>query len=225
MIDILLIFPPLKIPIKYPAIALPSLAAYLENHNISVKLCDAPVNELNEHQIKRVIGETMPGVVGITFMTSQFGTAKIVAKMVKNISQSIPVIVGGVHASVLPEETLRTCDYFDYVVYGEGELTLLEFMQQYLADRLQPDTIKGLVYRNNGEIIKNAPRELISDLDSLPMPAWHLLPVEKYMVSSPEERYSGVTGHGISICTCRGCPYNCLFCASHSVFQGYRYRS
>ncbi|MEW5693978.1 MAG: radical SAM protein, partial [Candidatus Hydrogenedentota bacterium] len=81
------------------------------------------------------------------------------------------------------------------------------------------------VYRNNGEIIKNAPRELISDLDSLPMPAWHLLPVEKYMVSPPEERYSGVTGHGISICTCRGCPYNCLFCASHSVFQGYRYRS
>ena len=139
-------------------------------------------------------------------MTSQVGTVKRLVQALKPLSCNL--VAGGIHASILPKETLEMG--FDLCVVGEGEQTLVQLL-------------KALENKSSLEIPgvwseRFKPRELIADLDTLPMPAWDLVPVEKYAVSQPELRYEMQSGVCLNISTSRGCLYNCAFCCSHGVF-------
>lgn len=165
-------------------------------------------------EIGAVITHQAPDLVGITVMTGQYGSAVNIARLVKRLDPSIPVVVGGVHPTILPGDMLRHQE-IDIEVRGEGEYTLLE-----LASKLKSgkplDNVLGITYRHNNEILSTPNRPLIENLDELPFPARHLLYEKETFPSSAFGR----------IFAARGCPYQCTYCASHKVWtRRVRYRS
>jgi radical SAM superfamily enzyme YgiQ (UPF0313 family) len=136
-----------------------------------------------------------------------------ISEISKGIDKDIKIVLGGSHPTSVVEETIK-CPWVDYVVFGEGEQTILELLQG--KERKE---ITGLAFKDSsGNIVINAKRALIKDLDNLPFPDVSDLPMDKY--SSPW------LGKATNIQMSRGCPYNCSFCASVLVWdRKYRVRS
>lgn len=123
---------------------------------------------LNQSQILKKIKKFKPDVIGISWLFSTQNIAvDLTLKTIKKYNQNIPILVGGPHPSANKEEILKQKSDIDIIVYGEGELTTTELLDKNLKSL---DTIKGIAYRNGNKIIVNQPRELIKNLDELPMP-------------------------------------------------------
>ena len=126
------------------------------------------------------------------------------------------LVVGGEHATAAPELTLSEVPA-DVCVLGEGEQTMLELAARSGSGRFDPATVAGIAYRTGGgAVVRTAPRERISDLDSIPWPAWYLLPIEQYL-----DRRLGFgvdRGRSMPLLASRGCPYQCTFCSSPAMW-------
>lgn len=127
------------------------------------------------------------------------------------IKLGIPVALGGVHSTFLPDESLL---YADYVIRGEGEETLVELLD-HLKTGKPLDSISGLSFKNNkNEIVHNPPRELLKDLNEAPVPDFSL--VYKW----------AKTAKVVPIATSRGCPFACKFCSVIPMFgRQYRFKT
>ena len=222
-IDVLLIYPEYTYPKKSPPLGLAYLAAVLEQKGLSVRIADMSAAGLNLADIQKQVSEDTPRLVGISFMTNQYQNALNAAKAVKQVNSDIPVIAGGPHVSALPQEILKS-DSVDVAVTGEGEITIPELADYFLNGQSKDiSSIKGIVYKKDGRIIVNQPQDLIDNLDSLPFPAWHLLPVDKYAVPATG---GNATETVFAVISSRGCPNQCIFCDSHTVFgRNFRARS
>jgi len=183
-----------------PPLGVAYIASSLEKHNHEVAIIDAIALGLSREQVRRRIKEFSPDIVGITAMTPNFRGAQEAGRIAKE--EGALTVVGGVQLSLFPEETL-SCDYFDFGILGEGEETMVELCKA-LEYKEKTDVISGLVTKKNGKVHVNSPR-IVSDLDTIPMPAYHLLPMTKY---------SSIIGlHPVStMIGTRGCPYKCGFC-------------
>lgn len=167
---------------------------------------------MNHSQISDYIEKYSPDFVGITSTTSLIEEAHEIAKLCR---ENIKVVIGGVHASSMPQETLEKFERFDYLVRGEGEFTMLELAQKKTLSK-----INGLSYRKDKKIIHNSERKLNEELDNLPFPARELLPMDKYFSVGAKQNPSDY------ILSSRGCPYQCIFCADYLVHgRKFRYRS
>jgi len=189
------------------------LAAYCEREGYEVRIFDE-LPDIN-NSLANTLREFKPDMIGISCMTVTYSKACQYAKIVKSVLPSIPIVFGGVHPTVTIEDTLKN-DYVDFVVYGEGEETLVELLRKY-GDVDNYSGIKGLAFKKNGTIIINQRRSLINDLDSLPMPARHLFPMDYYV-----QRWNWPRGYWYrtaNMMSSRGCPHNCSFCSSKSVFE------
>jgi radical SAM superfamily enzyme YgiQ (UPF0313 family) len=206
-VDLVLINPRVVGSDKAPPLSLLCLAAYVRKNGHSVSIIDAQAEELSDDEVRAQVISYKPILCGITFMTSQVG---IVRRLIKSLkTEGGPKIVaGGIHASVLPKETIELG--FDFCVVGEGEQTLVDLL--YALKNKSSLEINGLWSE------RFRPREFINDLDTLPMPAWDLVPTKKYEVSQPDLRYEMEPGVCMTISTSRGCLYSCSFCSSHGVF-------
>ena len=132
----------------------------------------------------------------------------------KEINSSIVTVLGGPHCTCLPE-SVAGYDSVDYVVVGEGEETIQELALK-IQNREPVDSVKGLAYKVDGKVHRTPPRPFIEDLDSLPFPAKDLILNREWMH----------TDHYCNIFATRGCPYQCTFCSSQSVWsRKVRYRS
>jgi len=123
----------------------------------------------------------------------------------------IPVALGGVHSTFLPDESLA---YADYVIRGEGEETLVELLE-HLNSGKPLDSIKGLSFKNSkGEIVHNPARELLKDLNDAPIPDFSI--VHKWAEKAKV----------VPIATSRGCPFACKFCSVIPMFgRQYRFKT
>ncbi len=196
----------------FPPFGLAYIAAVLKENKIPVRILEANAFNLSHEQIKKEIENYNPEVVGITATTSLIEEAHEIAKL---CDKKIKVIVGGVHASSLPEETLERFERFDFLARGEGEFIMLD-----LARGKALGKINGLSYRIGRKIKHNKPGELIKNLDSLPFPARELLPMKKYFSAGAKQTPSDY------ILSSRGCPYQCIFCADHLVHgRMFRFRN
>jgi radical SAM superfamily enzyme YgiQ (UPF0313 family) len=182
---IVLLDPPLSLKERYagmgragsfvPPLGLCSLAAVTRANNINTVIIDAPSRNMGFQEVVSTILKLDPSYVGITAVTVSINNAARIARMLKEKNNKIKIIVGGPHLTAVPEETMRRFPQIDIGVIGEGELTLIDLIQALENNRPLRE-IKGLVIRNDGEIEITPPRPSIEDLDSLPMPAWDLLP-------------------------------------------------
>ncbi|WP_168220315.1 B12-binding domain-containing radical SAM protein [Azospirillum thermophilum] len=223
--DILLINPPYRMvpPFTYdryeqidPPRNLAILAAWLEASGVSVEILDAPVLEMSFDDIAQMIRQRRPRIIGITNRsTSTFPMVQRVASIAKAVSPEAPVIVGGTYVSWMPEEALSNCRDIDYLVIGEGDIQTPELVTRLLDGRSVHD-IAGLAYRDPSSpqhIKRTPPARVVEDLDQIPFPAYHLVPIEKYVGRG--ERYI--------LSLTRGCIFHCEYCTSS--FERGRVRS
>ena len=134
------------------------IAAILENNGYSVKIIDLPALGLSIDYISSLLKSEKPNIVGITSVTPTINSAISLAKKIKGVDPSIIVILGGPHATILPEETLRNVSEIDFVIRGEGEKAYYE-----LESGKNINQIKSLSFKNNGKIFHinycDVPRE------------------------------------------------------------------
>ncbi len=215
---ILLISPPTTSAIKAivgttgPPLGLAYLASMVrEEHN--VKIVDSLAEDLGYEDVKKIIKRYDPELIGLTATTSMVPDAYIVAKMAKRYNPDVKVVMGGPHVTFTPERTLKECPYIDYIIRGEGEISFKNLVDALDKGR-DLKKIKGLSFRKGDKVINNPPQPLIKDVDSIPLPSYDLLPMEKYVVDSIKFG---------TVMTSRGCPFDCIFCSSSLQF-GKRWR-
>lgn len=197
------------------------IASFLIKNGYSVKIIDNDIENLTPIDLETRIKNFNPISVGITVSTSSTNTAIEIAKIVKKINGEIKVIAGGIQPTILPHILLKNNE-IDICVMGEGEITSLELLRAIKYNR-DISEINGIAYKKNGEIKITEPRKLIDNLDELPIPAYELLPMNRYTLPASRR----LTSYPIaSVITSRGCPYLCKFCSHNTVFKNkVRFRS
>ncbi len=142
-------------------------------------------------------------------------------RTIRQIRRAVPkafIVVGGSHFAHSADDALQSIPQIDAVAVGEGEQTFLELLE-HLPARDALGQIDGLVYRDkDGQIIRNAPRQVMRDINGLPMPAWDLFEIGEYRFSSHGVGKLGEIEHNRRTISCimttRGCPQSCVFCAN-----------
>lgn len=188
------------VDVVVPPMGLLYVAATLEQAGHEVEIRDRTVD-------KRSLDFTDADIVGITSTTSQYLDGLRIAREAKEAGRR--VVMGGGHPSFTMEETLRT-GVVDYVVRGEGEMTMLELADAHVAtgNGFDPGKIQGLSwYDADGDrVVHNPDRPFVEDIDTLPLPARHLLNIKPYKRMNFEGKPA------ITVMTSRGCSHNCTYC-------------
>ena len=168
-------------------------------------------------EVKEIIKEYKPDVVGVSVKSATYISAQNVAKIVKELDSNIKIIFGGPHPTMAKDEIFKN-PYVDFTVLGEGEITIAELLKSIQIESV-PNDVKGIMFRHNGGIIKTQARKYIKNLDSLSYPHHIAKKVlhdyEKYPTNSFKYIFAS-----------RGCPYNCHFCASKEIWtRSVRFRT
>jgi anaerobic magnesium-protoporphyrin IX monomethyl ester cyclase len=171
----------------------------------------------NPKRIAHAVAATRPDVVGTTTVTQDRLAAIETIRQIRLACPDAFLVVGGSHFTHSTIDALESVPAIDAVVMGEGEQTFNELLE-HLPDRDNLGDIQGLAWRDkSGQVITNAPRPLIQDLSTLPIPAWDLFGPGAYKQSASQlasrnkaSRFELVTG----VMTSRGCPQQCVFCAN-----------
>lgn len=191
-----------------PHLGLAYVAAFLRQAGQDVRFIDG---DALDYSAERMADEALRGdpvYVGLTAPTALVKSAAAVAREIKRRDPRRPVILGGYHATVLPEDSLREFPMFDGVVFGEGEETAVE-LARALGDGKSLAGIDGVCFCDGENIVCNGPRRRVDDLDSLPFPAWELFPLPAYRAHYRTDRRI----IELPVVTGRGCAGRCKFCA------------
>jgi anaerobic magnesium-protoporphyrin IX monomethyl ester cyclase len=198
-----------------PPLGLAYLAAVLSAAGIEVKILDLVVFPYSRAMLQQVLAQFQPQMAGLTAVSMTFNFAADVIKDIKRLCPDIPTVMGGPHVSFYAQETLQRFPELDIVVVGEGEQTVIDLVRAVENGR-GLEAVKGIAYRSGAGISCTPARNLISDLDTLPVPARHLLPLGRYRA----------LGMPVSMTTSRGCPFKCIFCVGRKMVGArVRYRS
>jgi len=184
------------------------IAGYLVSRNILVRIIDAPAENLAGDDIINSILKQGENIIGISMLTPSFGIVRDLCRKIKHVFPDCMVVLGGPHCTVLPEQTLQEIPEADIVCIGEGEQTMAEIAEKYGDSDF--GSIKGICYRSGDKILRTEERPYIRELDTIPPPARHLLPMEKYHLTA-----SRVEGDSYcpTIIVARGCPFSCTYCS------------
>lgn len=191
----------------YPPLYLCNLATALRNNDIEVKVFDYSASFSSIGNYFQEIKDFKPSIIGMTCRTPYVGTFFNISKKIREMIPSTVMVTGGSHPSVRPEWTLNSMPQFDYVMRGECDRSILDFVDMISGKKSEKDVL-GLAYRKGKEVRANE-REFIEDLNGLPQIDRTIL--DKYY---KENLYWDMAAKGkVDIMmTSRGCPYNCIFC-------------
>ena len=195
--------PPGKVVEEYDAppyghIGLAYLGAALRDRGFDCAILDAKLGRLNHEAVVKEVVSLGPKLVGITSHTHEINMATALAGEIKSRLPKVKIVIGGIHASCLPADTLRDFGCYDFLIKGEGENALIQLCDAVINNKEEAvSSIEGLAYRRGDEIIVTRQGGWIEDLDGLKFPAWDLFP---RMSIFP-------------VISSRGCPYRCVFCA------------
>jgi B12 binding domain/Radical SAM superfamily len=208
-----------RVVAEHAPLGILSLAAVVERRGITPQILD--LNRLHfeyswptPHQYRRMdfcsfavqeLSSFEFDVVGLSTMCSTYPLSLRIARELKQVRPSAVVVLGGPQASVVDTSTLKAFSFVDIIVRGEAE-EIFPRVLDALEGNDQLQNIPGITFRNRGKVIRNANAPVIQDLDSLPLPAFHLYPgMEK--------------GRYIPLELGRGCPFACTFCSTNDFFR------
>ncbi len=184
---------------EFPRGALAALGGYLQSNGVEVACIDSKLERLDFEETLKRIRDFNPAIVGFTAFTNEIKPCGYLAWKVKEQLPQCITVVGGAHTSAMPEATLREFPGFDIAAIGDGEELLLDLCG--MATELKPaKSIPGICFRQGSEIIRTEDRPRMLSQDSLPMPAWNLMPrANHYWLQGA-----------------KGCPFKCVFCMNHN---------
>ena len=192
---------------------MPSMRSYLKGWNNYREYISGRKGHDIWKKIEDTVRDYQPAIVGITSTSPEIDSTYRVASIVKSVSADIYTVMGGPHATLLPDQAMN--DDIDFLVQGEGELPLLKLAQEISEGSRSWDSIPSLSFKTPDGTQEDNPRgQPIADLDSLPFPA-------RDLVITPD----GYELNGHSILATRGCAYRCAFCADREMWGKIRCRS
>ena len=193
---------------NHPHLGILYLCGYLRSaiENVEISYLDTRLNR--KRHLQR-IEELKPDLYGISFSTLRVVEAYEIISAIKERFPSLPVVCGGAHPTIDPEQVLNKAPA-DICVVGEGELTLTEVVEAVCLGKRKLEDIPGIAYRNNNKkIIYNPKRDFVKNLDVIPFPAWDLVNFNDYVGNY---QYKGKPS--TVMISSRGCPYNCTYCSN-----------
>ncbi len=210
---------------KVPPIGLVYIATYLRDKvgltGSNIKILDK--NYTGYSRIEKELKILSPDIVGFTSFTTNYGEVIRFAKQIKRYL-NVPLIIGGVHISTLPQSL---DEIFDIGITGEGEETIREVVELYLekpggGGSEDLGKIKGVTFWKNGKVVTTSAREPI-ECDMLPIPDFTFVDRNYFK----KEEIPAINGVGVKcyLLTSRGCPYRCTFCASSHFWGKMRFHS
>ncbi len=201
-----------------PPLGLAYIAAILERDGHRVKILDTPTLKMDLDAWVQNIKSWSPDIIGFSILTPTAPKAYVAARKIKEEIDDIILVAGGQHPTYMWSETLD--NGFDIIVRGEGEVTARELIKTIDKHGMDPGELRrvaGIVFRDkHGNIVATRERPLIYNLDVLPWPARHLLPMDKYTLFGKKIRVAHIMAS-------RGCPYGCIYCTT-SYYWGRRIR-
>jgi radical SAM superfamily enzyme YgiQ (UPF0313 family) len=202
-----------------PPLGLAYVAAVLEKDGNQVKIIDGAAlstkQDYNFNNLETEVKTFNPDIVGVTATSPQISFTVKLLDFIKKISPNSTTFLGGPHITAMPKIT-NDIKSLDYGIYGEGEQTFLEVTRKIKKNQKLEGT-KGVIFKGN-PYVKFIIRPYIEDLDTLPFPARHLLPMKLYKPSPANYRRLPAT----TMMTSRGCPFQCIFCHKPIFGQNFR---
>ncbi|MBT0159336.1 radical SAM protein [Candidatus Bathyarchaeota archaeon A05DMB-2] len=199
----------------FPPLSLAYLAAVLEEDGVEVSILDQPALGLSNEEAARWVEKENPDVVGFSTLASSGRTAAEISRKIKERNPDIITVFGNHHATFNAERILRKYPAVDIVVRGEGEKTITE-LAHCLKNRENLKNVKGITFKNRGEIAATPNQPLIKDLDALPFPDRNLINAEYHCLMAGA---NVAPKKFTSIVTSRGCAYACRFCSCTEFAQ------
>ena len=202
-----------------PPTTLLILAAYIEEKlpDLEIDILDCQAEKMSWQGLEKYIESFNPSMVLTSGFTCNAYSCARTVEIAKKVNEDIITVVGGIHFTSVPEESLVDFPEIDYIVRGEGELTIVELIKS-LNNEKKIGTLKGLSFRNNGNFVHTPARPFIKNLDKLPYPAYHLIEdyIKEYhftMMAGRNTRYMVLEG-------ARGCDHRCSFCTQWNHWGG-----
>lgn len=193
---------------EYPDLPLNNLClgSFLKEKGYNVVIVDQAnwTDEIFFSKIRNYLKNSI--CVGISAMTAQVPYGLRISKFIKKINPDMPIIWGGKHPTIFPEQTARN-PYVDVAVRGEGEQTLLEIVRA-IEDNDSLDNIKGITFLKDNELISTPDREFL-DMNKLPFLKYELVDITKKLSM---QKIQELKRWGPQLLTSRGCPHRCAFC-------------
>jgi anaerobic magnesium-protoporphyrin IX monomethyl ester cyclase len=203
-----------------PPLGLASIAAYLEQRGTATDIVDCYARPDSDRAIRDYLLAEKPAFIGLSCTTSSFHDGIRIAEMAHQTVPGIKTVFGGPHVSALKESLFANFPAMDFAVVGEGEETMSELAR---TGRDDPASIKGLIYRQDDQVLYTGYRDKGLVLDDLPFPAYEKLAGFPSSYMLPIFNYP--TTPNTSCISSRGCPYACSYC-DRSVFnRSFRFNS
>ena len=204
----------------FPPLGLCYIAGMLEREGMQVRIIDrnelmtknrANLSKVNEITLREMV-QFQPDLIGISSTTATFfDVKKNILQLAGTFGRDVKIVLGGPHASALPEDILKQHEDIDIVCRREGEVTLSE-----IAKGIDPANILGISYRNGSQIVSNADRPPYHNIDDFCFPARHLVDMNFYCRPNPHVMH-GLHMRATTVFTSRGCAFDCTFCAGKTA--------